>query len=141
MSKVSLLAGIHGNDIDDRVKAEGHGRQRKSGIREAIDRDSMFEDIVGSSNRCAKYLRQVTKLRVLIRQFLILARPVRGKELIARAIHNDPHGRSGRSSRVNARHPTIAIASKLFGHEKGPFTAARKCAWAVSKPQMAGLFF
>jgi len=38
MSKVSLRAGSHGTDYRDRVKAEERP-QRKSGLREQIDRD------------------------------------------------------------------------------------------------------
>src|SRR3984893_9972631 len=38
-----------GTDIDDRVKAEDRTRNENLALREQIDRNSMFEDIVGSS--------------------------------------------------------------------------------------------
>jgi formate hydrogenlyase transcriptional activator len=38
-----------GTDIDDRVRAEERTRNENLALREQIDRDSMFEDIVGSS--------------------------------------------------------------------------------------------
>jgi formate hydrogenlyase transcriptional activator len=44
-----------GTDIDDRVRAEERTRNENLALREQIDRDSMFEDIVGSS----KALREV----------------------------------------------------------------------------------
>src|SRR5580692_3925814 len=43
-----------GTDIDDRVKAEDRTRNENLALREQIDRDSMFEDIVGSSETLRK---------------------------------------------------------------------------------------
>jgi PAS domain S-box-containing protein len=51
-----------GTDIDDRVRAEERTRNENLALREQIDRDSMFEDIVGSSEALRKVLRQIAKL-------------------------------------------------------------------------------
>src|ERR1700726_3973445 len=51
-----------GTDIDDRVRAEHRTRNETLALREQIDRDSMFEDIVGSSEALLEVLRQVAKL-------------------------------------------------------------------------------
>ena len=51
-----------GTDIDDRVRAEERTRNENLALREQIDRDSMFEDIVGSSEALLELLRQVAKL-------------------------------------------------------------------------------
>jgi formate hydrogenlyase transcriptional activator len=114
-----------GTDIDDRVRAEERTRNENLALREQIDRDSMFEDIVGSSDALAKVLRQVSKVASCDSTVLILGETGTGKELIARAIHK----RSKRSDRafigVNcAAIPPSLIASELFGHEKGAFTGA-----------------
>jgi formate hydrogenlyase transcriptional activator len=114
-----------GTDIDDRVRTEEKTRNENLALREQIDRDSMFEDIVGSSESLRKVLRQVTKLAASDSTVLILGETGTGKELIARAIHK----RSRRADRafiaVNcAAIPTSLIASELFGHEKGAFTGA-----------------
>src|ERR1700747_3162341 len=114
-----------GTDIDDRVKAEDKTRNENLALREQIDRDSMFEDIVGSSESLRKVLRQVTKVAPSDSTVLILGETGTGKELIARAIHK----RSARAERafiaVNcAAIPPSLIASELFGHEKGAFTGA-----------------
>jgi len=114
-----------GTDIDDRVRAEERTRNENLALREQIDRDSMFEDIVGSSEALRKVLRQVAKVAPSDSTVLILGETGTGKELIARAIHK----RSNRAERaffgVNcAAIPASLIASELFGHEKGAFTGA-----------------
>jgi formate hydrogenlyase transcriptional activator len=114
-----------GMDIDDRIRAEEMTRNENLALREQIDRDSMFEDIVGSSESLRTALRQVAKVAPTDSTVLILGETGTGKELIARAIHK----RSPRAARafiaVNcAAIPPSLIASELFGHEKGAFTGA-----------------
>src|SRR6202030_4136627 len=112
-------------DIEDRKQTEQRVRNENFALREQIDRDSMFEEIVGSSEALRRVLTQVSKVAPTDSTVLILGETGTGKELIARAIHN----RSKRSSRafiqVNcaAISPSL-IASELFGHEKGSFTGA-----------------
>jgi len=114
-----------GTDIDERVRAEERTRNENVALREQIDRDSMFEDIVGSSEALRKVLRQVDKVAASDSTVLILGETGTGKELVARAIHK----RSTRAERafigVNcASIPPSLVASELFGHEKGAFTGA-----------------
>src|SRR5277367_1736361 len=114
-----------GTDIDDRVRAEERTRNENLALREQIDRDSMFEDIVGSSEALRRVLREIAKVAPSDSTVLILGETGTGKELIARAIHK----RSRRAERafigVNcAAIPPSLIASELFGHEKGAFTGA-----------------
>jgi transcriptional regulator with GAF, ATPase, and Fis domain len=94
-------------------------------LREEVDKTSMFEEIVGSSQPLRRVLGQVEKVASTDSTVLINGETGTGKELIARAIHK----RSGRSSRafvaVNcAAIPPPLVASELFGHEKGAFTGA-----------------
>ena len=112
-------------DIEERKRAEDRTRNENLALREQVDRDSMFEDIVGSSEALRKVLRQVSKVAPSDSTVLILGETGTGKELVARAIHK----RSTRSDRafigVNcAAIPPSLIASELFGHEKGAFTGA-----------------
>src|SRR5712671_7625981 len=114
-----------GTDIDERVRAEERTRNENLALREQIDRESMFEEIVGSSEALRKVLHQVAKVAPSDSTVLILGDTGTGKELIARAIHK----RSSRADRafigVNcAAIPPSLIASELFGHEKGAFTGA-----------------
>jgi PAS domain S-box-containing protein len=94
-------------------------------LKEEIDKTSLFEEIVGSSEPLRRVLVQVTKVAPADSTVLITGETGTGKELIARAIHK----RSARSSRafvsVNcAAIPAGLIGSELFGHEKGAFTGA-----------------
>ena len=105
--------------------SEERTRNENLALREQIVRDSMFEDIVGSSAALSNVLRQVDKVACSDSTVLILGETGTGKELIARAIHK----RSRRAARpfipVNCAAITPSlIASELFGHEKGAFTGA-----------------
>jgi len=114
-----------GTDIDDRKRSEERTQNENLVLREEIDRSSMFEEIVGSSEPLRRVLSQVAKVAPTDSTVLILGETGTGKELIARAIHKRSN-RSGRAFiRVNcAAIPPSLIASELFGHEKGAFTGA-----------------
>jgi formate hydrogenlyase transcriptional activator len=114
-----------GTDIDDRKRNEERTQNENLVLREEIDRSSMFEEIVGSSEPLRRVLSQVAKVAPTDSTVLILGETGTGKELIARAIHKRSN-RSGRAFiRVNcAAIPPSLIASELFGHEKGAFTGA-----------------
>jgi formate hydrogenlyase transcriptional activator len=112
-------------DIDDRKRNEERTQNENLVLREEIDRSSMFEEIVGSSEPLRRVLSQVAKVAPTDSTVLILGETGTGKELIARAIHK----RSNRSERAFVRVncaaiPPSLIASELFGHEKGAFTGA-----------------
>jgi PAS domain S-box-containing protein len=112
-------------DIDDQKRTEERLRNENLVLREQIDRDSMFEDIVGSSEVLHKVLRHVAKVAPSDSTVLILGETGTGKELIARAIHKRSHRAERAFIGVNcAAIPQSLIASELFGHEKGAFTGA-----------------
>src|ERR1700733_13226339 len=94
-------------------------------LRDEVDRVSMFEEILGTSQALRGVVSRVIKVAPTDSSGLITGETGTGKELIARAIHK----RSMRSQRafvsVNcaALAPSL-ISSELFGHEKGAFTGA-----------------
>ena len=94
-------------------------------LRDEVDRVSMFEEILGTSQALQAVVSRVIKVAPTDSSVLITGETGTGKELIARAIHK----RSLRSQRafvsVNcaALAPSL-ISSELFGHEKGAFTGA-----------------
>ena len=94
-------------------------------LRDEVDRVSMFEEIVGTSNLLKAVLSRIAKVAPTDSTVLITGETGTGKELIARAIHK----KSQRSGRVFvsvncAAIPRDLIPSELFGHEKGAFTGA-----------------
>ena len=114
-----------GTDIHDRKEAEERILNENLALREEIDRSSMFEEIVGSSEALRKVLFHVSKVAQSDSTVLILGETGTGKELIARAIHRQSKRAAGAFIRVNcAAIPPSLIASELFGYEKGAFTGA-----------------
>src|SRR4029450_11446958 len=94
-------------------------------LRDEVDRTSMFEEIVGSSNALKAVLSRIAKVAPTDSTVLITGETGTGKELIARAVHKRSR-RSGRpfvSVNCAALAPSL-ISSELFGHEKGAFTGA-----------------
>jgi formate hydrogenlyase transcriptional activator len=116
-----------GTDIDERKRNEDRTRNENVALREEIERSSMFEDIVGSSQALRRVLGQVSRVAPTDSTVLISGETGTGKELIARAIHRRSHRSSQAFIRVNcAAIPHALIASELFGHERGSFTGAHQ---------------
>jgi formate hydrogenlyase transcriptional activator len=116
---------ITATDINDQKKTQERLQNENLVLREEIDRSSMFEEIVGSSQPVRQVLKHVEKVASSDSTVLILGETGTGKELIARALHR----RSKRANRVFIRVncaaiPQSLIASELFGHETGAFTGA-----------------
>jgi formate hydrogenlyase transcriptional activator len=114
-----------GTDIDDRKQAEQRMCNENLALREEIDRSSMYEAIVGSSEALRTVLSQIDKVAPTDSTVLISGETGTGKELVASAIHKRSKRSTGAFIRVNcaAIAPSL-IASELFGHEKGAFTGA-----------------
>ena len=116
---------VTGTDIEDRKRVEDRTRNENVALREEIDRASMFEEIVGSSDAIRQVLEQVAKIAPTDSTILISGETGTGKELLARAIHKRSKRASRAFIRVNCGAiPSSLIASELFGHEKGAFTGA-----------------
>ena len=94
-------------------------------LKEEIDQESMFEEIVGSSAALRKVLSRVEKVARTDSTVLLCGETGTGKELVARAIHRLSPRSARALIKVNlAALPEGLIASELFGHEKGAFTGA-----------------
>ena len=94
-------------------------------LRDEVDRTSMFEEIVGSSDALKTVLTRIAKVAPTDSTVFIAGETGTGKELIARAVHKRSR-RSGRafvSVNCAALAPAL-ITSELFGHERGAFTGA-----------------
>lgn len=114
-----------GVDIDDRKQAEDRLKHENLALREEVDRASMFEEIIGTSEEIRGVLERVSKVAPTDSTVLITGETGTGKELIARAVHKKSPRANGPFISVNcAAIPTSLISSELFGHEKGAFTGA-----------------
>jgi DNA-binding NtrC family response regulator len=81
--------------------------------------------LVGSSPRMKKIFDTIAKAAPSTGRVLITGERGTGKELIARAIHEQSRRKDGAFVKVNcAAIPGELIESELFGHEKGAFTGA-----------------
>ncbi|HEX8174016.1 MAG TPA: sigma-54 dependent transcriptional regulator [Pyrinomonadaceae bacterium] len=84
-----------------------------------------FAHMVGASSALAKTIKQARAAAATTATVLILGENGTGKELIARAIHEESPCASGPFVAVScAALPETLIESELFGHEKGAFTGA-----------------
>ena len=85
-----------------------------------------FESIVGNSAALKYVLYKVEQVAAEDTTVLVLGETGTGKELIARAVHNNSPRRVHPLVKVNcAALPADLIESELFGHEPGAFTGAR----------------
>ncbi|HME71400.1 MAG TPA: sigma 54-interacting transcriptional regulator [Myxococcota bacterium] len=115
-------------DITDRVLAEQERnrlQQQNLYLREEIESEYNFEEIVGRSAALQKVLRDADRVAATEASVLIIGETGTGKELVARAIH----ARSSRKDKPLVKVNCAALASGLvesefFGHEKGAFTGA-----------------
>jgi formate hydrogenlyase transcriptional activator len=84
-----------------------------------------FEEIVGNSPALRTLLEQVSIVAPTSSTVLLRGETGTGKELIARAIHNNSPRRNRTLVKMNcAAIPAGLLESELFGHEKGAFTGA-----------------
>jgi Nif-specific regulatory protein len=94
-------------------------------LREEINTENNFEEIVGRSDEIRSVLRSVERVARTGTTVLIHGETGTGKELIARAIHNLSDRKQRTLVKVNCGAISAGLVeSELFGHEKGAFTGA-----------------
>ena len=90
-----------------------------------IDSSRREDDIVGRSPAFASVLNQIGIIAKSDSVTLIQGETGTGKEVIARAIHNQSLRNRGPFVKLNcAAIPGTLLESELFGHERGAFTGA-----------------
>ena len=109
-------------------------------VRNALDRTSLVKEtkalkkkinqsyeMVGKSAPIGQIRDLISKVAPTDARVLISGENGTGKELVARAIHENSNRANGPFIEVNcAAIPSELIESQLFGHEKGSFTSAIK---------------
>lgn len=93
-------------------------------------------ELIGSSSGLRHVLDAVQLVATTDSTVLIQGETGTGKELIARAIHNQSGRRHGPCVKLNcAAMPAALMESELFGHERGAFTGA--CSQTTGRFQLA----
>ncbi len=128
-----------GKDITDQLQAETDRdlaiqdlerlkeklESENMSLKEVIQVDRDFKEIIGKSNGLLYVLSKVQQVSQTDSTVLVLGETGTGKELVARAIHRDSERKDKPFVRVNcAAIPADLVESELFGHEPGSFTNA-----------------
>ena len=94
-------------------------------LRGELARSLGFGRLIGSSPALEKTLRQARAVANTCATVLIIGENGTGKEMVARAIHEEsPRANNPFIAVSCAALPETLIESELFGHEKGAFTSA-----------------
>jgi formate hydrogenlyase transcriptional activator len=128
------------SDIDDRKQLEitrDQALKDLEALKNKIEEENVYlkselrhcrlvSDMVGTSNGLRYVQTRISQVASTDATVLIQGETGVGKELVARAIHDDSKSRSGNPFiKLNcAAIPANLVESELFGHEKGAFTGA-----------------
>jgi DNA-binding NtrC family response regulator len=120
-----LTKPVGRDDLASLLERMLRSRAPRSTELDPVDRDSLPEDLIGSSNS----IRQVQKTIGLVADsdatVLITGETGTGKEVVARTIHRVGARSAGPFMALNcAAIPPDLLESELFGHVKGAFTGA-----------------
>jgi len=120
---------IAGENLESRYKSENYVMAsfwNLTGIQTLLTMTPPIDtEIVGKSPLLQQTLQLISRVAPSDSTVLILGETGTGKELIARAIHNQSSRKTKPMIKVNcATLPANLIESELFGHERGSFTGA-----------------
>jgi len=111
--------------VDELRRLRDSLRAENEYLREEIDSEAGFEQIVGRSPALRDVLELAAQVAETPTSVLLLGETGTGKDLVARAIHSRSPRRERAFVRLNcAALPPSLVESELFGYEKGAFTGA-----------------
>lgn len=112
-------------DLDELTIAVKQAVASRKASEPESERENHSLPMVGRSRAMQQVYRMITRVLRNDLTVLVLGESGTGKELVAEAIHQLGHRKSGPFIAVNAAAiPRDLIESELFGHEKGAFTGA-----------------
>ena len=101
--------------------------QERDYLRNEINVTTNFGEIIGSSPALQRSLAQISAVADTPTSVLVLGESGVGKEMIARALHNQSSRKDAPLVKVNcASIPKELFESEFFGHIKGSFTGAHR---------------
>ncbi|WP_298545809.1 sigma 54-interacting transcriptional regulator [uncultured Aquimarina sp.] len=119
LSLEKMFANISVKNLSDQLKLE------KDYLQIAVKEAYNFNEMVGDSSAMRSIFKKITEVSQVDATVLLLGETGTGKELIARAIHENSDREDKVLIKVNcAAIPAQIVESELFGHEKGAFTGA-----------------
>ncbi len=105
-------------------------REENRTLREALGKRYQYQNIIARSTRMQEVLAIVERVAATNSTVLLGGESGVGKDLIARAIHQNSRRAAGPFIKINSTAiPDNLFESELFGYEKGAFTGA-----STSKP-------
>ena len=113
---LALQRAVRHHDLQEKVRLLSiRSRQLKA-----------FDELLGESDEMKSLYSEIDRVADIDAAILITGETGSGKELVARALHNRGHRKSGPFVTVNcAALPANLIESELFGHVRGAFTDAK----------------
>ncbi len=92
-----------------------------------LRQEFQYENIIGSSKKLYEVLKLASKVASTDVSVLLLGENGTGKDILARAVHNNSKRRNGPFIAINCGAiPSDLLESELFGYESGAFTGAVK---------------
>jgi len=107
-----------------------------------LDDNYEFKNIVGNSKKMQEVFEFIRKISNVNVNVLIEGQSGTGKELVAKAIHNNSNRKSNPFVAINCSAiPENLLESELFGHVKGAFTGATEFQKGVFEQANEGTLF
>jgi DNA-binding NtrC family response regulator len=107
-----------------------------------LDENYEFKNIVGNSKKMKEVFHFIRKISNINVNILIEGQSGTGKELVAKAIHNNSNRKSNPFVAINCSAiPENLLESELFGHVKGAFTGATEFQKGVFEQANEGTLF
>ena len=111
-------------------------------LREHVATTGRLGDLLGTSTAMQEVYSLVTRVADTDSSVLVMGETGSGKELVARALHEQGRRRNGPFVAINcAAVPDTLLESELFGHARGAFTDARSARTGLLVQANGGTLF